>query len=83
MGKFKPIFGTNDEFGPLNMKNYGGGEEHHDHEITLFVPPSQLWMWEMDVLASGRRFSIPTCSHIVYIAWGSMGRWWNATEGEN
>ena len=28
----------------------------------------------MDVLASGRRFSIPTCSHIVYVAWGSMGR---------
>ena len=66
------------------MKNYGGGDENHDHALKLLsLYPSQLWMWEMDISASGRRFSIPMCSHMFKSAWGSMGRWWNATEGEN
>ena len=72
----KPIFGTNDDCWSANYEELRrrGRAPWPCIEITLFVPPSQLWMWEMDISASGWHFSIPTCSHIVYVAWGSMGR---------
>lgn len=81
----KPIFGTNDEcwIRQLWRITEEGTRTMTMHWNYSLCTPSQLWMWEMDISASGQHFSIPTCSHIVYIAWGSMGRWWNATEVEN